>query len=1378
MRRSWATVASTAALAVALATLTAPPASAAPLSIDGGKVLDLSFEGGLADSSGMSNAVTMQKGSESYATGLDGQAFNFTGAQALRLGTGAHLQPEDLTVSFWYNPNVAMAGEQVFAWSKLAYNSPGWYLTSESNSVPLALSVGPASSQPYKVAVDANRSTFFPAGQWTHIVATYDSADKSVAIYRNGVRQVTTVKFPATGDATGVIAGESTTVKTIGYNGPQYNGAHLNGRLDDYRLYDGVATLSDVVTLTQENDPTFDPTAIAESDLEMVSVPAAVNTDFAVPITGARGSEITWTSSRPDAVAVAADGGATVTPGSAAVDVQLTATASYGGSEPAQRVFDVRVEREGVDTSLFLLESGLENVSVQDPYLVNANQKTVEYLLSLDPERFLYSWYVQAGLPPTTTSGYGGWERATGTRFQGHFFGHYISALSQSYSTTTDPAVKAQLLEKLTAAVDGLDRAQKAYAAANPTEAGFVAPFPISALPSGRDGLLVPFYNLHKVLAGLIDAHQQAPDDVAATALRVADGFGSWVTSWAGRQANPAAILNTEYGGMNEALYELYEITEKPAHKRAAEYFDEVTLFQNLAAGRDVLNGLHANTTIPKLVGALKRYTLFSDNPHLYALLTPAEKSSLDMYRVAAENFWQIVVDDHTYANGANSQSEHFHGPDELHEHATNGTTTGYGENSTAEGCNEYNMLKLSRALFQVTQDVKYLDYYEGTYINTILASQNPETGMVTYFQPMTAGYAKVFGRPYDEFWCDHGTGIESFTKLNDSIYYADAESVYVAMFRSSTFDSAAHNLRLVQTANVPSESEVGFEVQALDGGELAEGTTLRLRVPDWLAGAPTLEVNGQVQDVAAMTADGFVSIEVAAGDTLSYTLPAKVEVDDSTENPRWVAFKYGPVLLATELSRSNVDATYLAGVLVRMSVADKSLDANVLVDDAEAWKADIEENLVRVADRQNPDGSSTMQFALRNVDPRAEARVFEPWYSLYGVRYAIYSTLIEPDSPESQAQILRDKEQLRIAETTIDSLTSFDNNNSEADKNYKFNKSAVGVHLGQGYRDAQMATDAWFQYDMIVDPDLPVNYLGVRYFGGDNGRTFSVYVNDVLLKNERVTNAQGSNTWYVQYDAIPQAVIDGIAARDSYKRDQNGAYVLDDNGEKVPVVTVRFQGNGTSYVGGVYGVYTASTTGFATDASLTALGVSPGALEPAFDPAQLSYVVTVPADATSVELDADPNVPSGLVYVGDVLIDDRKPRTIPLAAEGDTNVAVRSVAQDHRTSMTYDLTFVRESAEPTLDVAATATARCIAGKVTLAVQVTNRHDAQVALLLTTPYGSKSATAAAGKTVSYAFSSRLAAIEGGTATVTASATIDGSPVSVTIEAPYAGATCR
>lgn len=1365
--------------AAVLSTATAASADPAPgadrvLSIESGKVLELGFDGSLADTGALGAAVTVQKGTEAYGTGIRGQAFSFDGSTALRLGADARLQPEDLTVSFWYNPSVTMTGEQVFAWSKTVYNSDGWYLTSESDSTPLALSIGPSTGQPYKVAVPGTRSSFFPAGKWTHVVATYDHDTQQVQFFRNGIRQNSTVPNAATGTATGVLGSESTSVKTLGYNGPQYNGSHLRGLLDDYALYDGVATIDDVVTLTQRGDASFDPGVVAQSDVDALSVPGTVAADFALTTEGAAGSTIGWTSSDSTVIDIDAGHAHVTPPVDEARTVTLTASATYGSSAAITREFSVTVSPEGETVSQFLGDAGLANLEITDEYLDNANDQTVEYLLSLDPEKFLYSWYTQAGLTPTTSSGYGGWERTSGTRFTGHFFGHYISALSQAYATTTDAEVKEQVLAKLTAAVDGLDRAQKAWAAANPSSAGYVAPFPLSALPSGADGLLVPFYNLHKVFAGLLDAYQYAPSAVGEKALSVASGFGTWVKNYASSLPNPATILNTEYGGMNEALYELYSITKSPDHKRAAEYFDEVALFQKLANGQDVLNGLHANTTIPKLVGALKRYTVFMDDPALYATLTDAEKAALPMYLTAAQKFWRIVVDDHTYANGANSQSEHFHGADTLYAFATNGVTSGYGENSTAEGCNEYNMLKLTHALFAVDPRVEYADFYESTFINTILASQNPETGMVTYFQPQTAGYAKVFGTPLDQFWCDHGTGIESFTKIGDSMYFTDADGVWVNQFFSSTFRDAAHNLQITQSGDVPADPEVRISIAALDGGAVADGSVLELRVPSW-AVSPTLTRNGDAVDPSAAV-DGYLTIEVAAGDEFVYTLPAQVAISDGTENPNWVAFTYGPVLLGTELSRTNVDASYTAGVLVQMSTADKSLNSNVVVADAEAWKAAVVDNVIRLEDGANANGLTTMRFGLRGVDAAAAALTFEPYYSLYGARYATYMTLVEPDSAEAQALILKQKQQLRIDETTIDSLTSFDNNNSEADKNYRYNKSAVGVFNGQGYRDGQRATDAYFQYDMIVDPTAPVNYLGARYYGGDNGRTFDVYLNDVLLKHEQVTNAKGASTWYIQYDRIPQAVLDGIAAKDSYKRDQNGEYVLDASGEKIPVVTVRFQGNGSSYVGGVFGVYTSLSDRYSTDSDLSKLEVQGGALEPALAEGVTEYTVTVPADATTVTLDADPATPSGLVYVDGILIDDSELRAVTVKpGNAPTVVTLTSYAQDHAAKTVYLVTIVRESV---FDVEVTTAVRCVAGKASIMTTVTNRSDAAATATVVTPYGQVTASVAAGKSVSKQVATRQPVLEAGEVVVTANAEISGRAVTVQKTAPYVAATCR
>ncbi len=195
---------------------------------------------------------------------------------------------------------------------------------------------------------------------------------------------------------------------------------------------------------------------------------------------------------------------------------------------------------------------------------------------------------------------------------------------------------------------------------------------------------------------------------------------------------------------------------------------------------------------------------------------------------------------------------------------------------------------------------MRYADYYENAFINTILASQNPETGTTTYFNPMASGYHRVYNLPFTEFWCCTGTGMESFSKLGDSIYFTGQGSVWVNMFFSSTVEHAEQNLRLTQEANLPNEDTVTFRVDALDGGAVAEDATLRLRVPSWIAGEPAVEVNGAT--VEPHVSRGYVVLPVVAGDVVRYTMPMAASVVDTPDNPYFVAFRYGPVVLSANL--------------------------------------------------------------------------------------------------------------------------------------------------------------------------------------------------------------------------------------------------------------------------------------------------------------------------------------------------------------------------------------------------------------------------------------------------------------------------------------------
>ena len=462
----------------------------------------------------------------------------------------------------------------------------------------------------------------------------------------------------------------------------------------------------------------------------------------------------------------------------------------------------------------------IADVSMTDPYSVNAFNKEIEYLLSFDTNKLLAGFRQNAGLNTYGATRYGGWEN---TNIAGHSVGHYLTALAQAYQNPniTD-AQKKSLETKMKTLIDGLRDCQKhskgkpglIWAASHPNGTGVEVQF--DNVEAGKSNIIseawVPWYTMHKLIAGIVDVYNATGYD---NAKYLGSDLGDWVynrcKTWDQRKHN--TVLSIEYGGMNDCMYELYRITGKDNHAVAAHYFDETNLHEAvLKGGANVLNGKHANTTIPKFIGALKRYTVLNGKT------VNGEKVDATRYLQYAEAFWDMVTTHHTYITGGNSEWEHFGMDDVLDKERTN---------CNCETCNSYNMLKLSRELFKITGDSKYMDFYEQTYYNSILSSQNPETGMTTYFQPMATGYFKVYSTPYDKFWCCTGSGMESFTKLGDTIYMHSDNTVYVNMYQSSILNWKDKNMKITQDSSIPNGDTTTFTI---DGSGAVE---FRFRIPD-----------------------------------------------------------------------------------------------------------------------------------------------------------------------------------------------------------------------------------------------------------------------------------------------------------------------------------------------------------------------------------------------------------------------------------------------------------------------------------------------------------------------------------------------------------------
>lgn len=724
-----------------------------------------------------------------------------------------------------------------------------------------------------------------------------------------------------------------------------------------------------------------------------------------------------------------------------------------------------------------LVDFDMKNIELLDPYELNAFKLETEYLMSLDADRLLKGFCERSGVELNAEK-YGGWETSA---IQGHTLGHYLTAVSQAYASTGDEALKSVTDYMVRILSDCQD------------DSGYLAAIPEShyeQIEKGNtSGTWVPWYSLHKILAGLISVYKFTGN---ADALAVAGRLGDWVYSRTSKWSDEtqAAVLNVEYGGMNDALYELYKYTNNENHLSAAHSFDEMTLFEPLYNGEDILNGKHANTTIPKIIGALNRYSVTGE----------------EYYLKVAANFWETVISNHTYVTGGNSEWEHFGEPGVLDAERTN---------CNCETCNTYNMLKLSRELFKVTGDTKYADYYENTFINAILSSQNPETGMTTYFQPMATGFFKVYSSPTDHFWCCTGSGMENFSKLSDSIYFYNSECLYVNRYTSSKVQWPEKGLTVTQKTELPI---IKFTI---NGSAMAK---IVLRIPAWTSN-PTVKINGETIDFK--TENNLIILEKnwCNGDTIEYNLPMRITLHRLPDNPNAVAFKYGPWVLSADMGNNEMSTT-TTGVNVTVPLWDSSL-SDVLViknDTIENWIKNIDRNLVKNED--------SLDFTLKGTNQQL---TFSPHYRQHKNRYGIYFCLADKNTG-----ILKNEADNYIV---IDSIP-VGNDQYEFSHNLKSENSVAGNFKGLMFRDA--SPDGWFSYDLAVD-NTTSNYLAVKYYSGDAGRTFSIFINDEILENV-VLKDSVPNGFYDMYYEIPKMF-----------------------SENKKQVTVTFKATDSSYAGGIF---------------------------------------------------------------------------------------------------------------------------------------------------------------------------------------------------------------
>jgi DUF1680 family protein len=518
----------------------------------------------------------------------------------------------------------------------------------------------------------------------------------------------------------------------------------------------------------------------------------------------------------------------------------------------------------------------LADVRLLDSPFLDAQQRDEAYLLKLEPDRLLHNFRVNAGLQPKAPV-YGGWESVqpwVDIRCHGHTLGHYLSAASLMFASTGHDEMK----QRVRYIVAELKECQDAG------KTGLVCAFPdntaqIDNMVAGRRSVGVPWYTLHKIFAGLRDSYLFCDNAQAREVLvRLADWAADVTKNMTDDQFQ--RMLGTKHGGMNEVLADVYLFTKDEKHLALAERFCHKAILAPLAEGRDNLNGLHSNTQIPKIVGFERLYQL-TGKPE---------------YHAAAGFFWKTVTSTRSFATGGNGDGEHFFPVNQFASHLSSA--------KTMETCCSHNMLRLTRMLFAGEPEAVYADYYERTLCNAILGSQDPATGMMTYFQSTRPGYIKLFCTPFDSFWCCTGTGIENHAKYGDSIYFSGrpdgplADSLFVNLFIASTLNWRKKGITLKQTTSFPESGKTSFEIAAGS----AQNFALNIRHPGWAATA-AVSINGKAAQ-ASSAPGSFITLKRRwkKGDVVEVDMPMALRMELLPGTTDTAAAVYGPIVLVGAL--------------------------------------------------------------------------------------------------------------------------------------------------------------------------------------------------------------------------------------------------------------------------------------------------------------------------------------------------------------------------------------------------------------------------------------------------------------------------------------------
>jgi DUF1680 family protein len=722
----------------------------------------------------------------------------------------------------------------------------------------------------------------------------------------------------------------------------------------------------------------------------------------------------------------------------------------------------------------------LRDVRLLDGPFLEMQRRGLAYLLSLDPDRLLHTFRLNAGLP-TDARPYGGWEGPK-VELRGHSLGHYLTACALAWEATGDERLRDRAL----AVTSELRKVQLALAARG-ARPGYLSAFPEEFFDrvEARKGVWAPYYTLHKILAGLLDVHRVFADPAA---LETAKAMAAWVGVRAKglSAAEWQEMLQTEFGGMQESLTELHAVTRDPEHLRLARLFDHKLVFDPLARGEDALDGLHANTQIPKAIGAERDCELTGD----------------PRYCRVAETFWSRVALERSYAIGGHSEDEHFFPVAHFSRHL--------GE-STAETCNTYNMLKLSRGLFLRDGLPSRIEFYERGLFNHILASNDPATGLVSYYVSMKPGAWRTYSTPQDSFWCCVGTGLENPARFGEAIYARTADALYVNLFLASELAWREKGLRLRQETRFPLEDASRIRLKLDQPTRFA----LRVRHPAWATAGFEVSVNGRPYPIAVAYA-GYATLrrEWKDGDVVDLRVPMSLRAEPMPDDASVVAFLQGPIVLAADLGASGLEAARRIGPSAPELRQGEERPLPVMV------AATASEALAQLRATGEP-----LTFRSDGIG-RPDDVVLRPFYSLYDRRHSVYLRVETETARATRAareQSARDARRA-VEVLTIDSVTAGALQEEEAHGLEQERASAWSIE-GKSCRSTRYG--GWWSYALRLPASGPAA-LRVTYWGGETRRhSFDVTAEGETLATQSLFDDRPGELYEVDYP-LPERLTRG----------------------------------------------------------------------------------------------------------------------------------------------------------------------------------------------------------------------------------------------------------